>query len=55
MLILWGLGLSPVGRAEMRHAEILGESELWQKLNRALMTCSQSQRRLTTEAGCAVF
>lgn len=41
--------------AEMRHAEILGESELWQKLNRALMTCSRGQERLTTQTGFAVF
>lgn len=34
----------------MSHGEILGESELWQKLNRALMTCSQGQHWLTNGA-----
>lgn len=41
--------------AEMSHGEILGESGLWQKLNRALMTCSQSQQWLTTEPGFSFF
>ena len=30
--------------AEMSGGEILRESDVWQKLNRALMTCSQGQR-----------
>lgn len=37
----------------MSHGEILGESELWQELNRALMTCCQGRHWLTN--GAEVF
>lgn len=56
VLIFSGLGINWTEKtAEMSHGEILVESELWQKLNRALMTCSQGQQWFTTEPDFSFF